>query len=47
MTGFRTERVRIDAAGRAVLAAGDGRELAPADAVVTLTGFRRDLSFLP
>jgi thioredoxin reductase len=45
-TGFRTERVRRDAAGRAVLAAEDGRELAPADAVVVLTGFRPDLSFL-
>lgn len=46
VTGFRTERVRIDAAGRAVLAAEDGRELAPADTVVALTGFRPDLSFL-
>jgi thioredoxin reductase len=46
VTGFRTERVRTDAAGRAVLVAEDGRELAPADAVVVLTGFRPDLSFL-
>jgi thioredoxin reductase len=46
VTGFRTERIRVDAAGRAVLAAGDGRELAPADAVVVLTGLRPDLSFL-
>jgi thioredoxin reductase len=46
VTGFRTERIGVDAAGRAVLAAGDGRELAPADAVVVLTGFRPDLSFL-
>ena len=46
MTGFRTGQVRQDAAGRAVLAAEDGRELDPADAVVVLTGFRPDLSFL-
>lgn len=46
VTGFRTERVRVDAAGRTVLAAEDGRELAPADTVVALTGFRPDLSFL-
>jgi thioredoxin reductase len=46
VTGFRTGRVRQDAAGRAVLAAEDGRELDPADAVVVLTGFRPDLSFL-
>jgi hypothetical protein len=45
-TGFRTQRVRQDAAGRAVLAAEDGRELEAADAVVVLTGFRPDLSFL-
>lgn len=46
VTGFRTERVRTDAAGRAVLIAEDGRALAPADSVVVLTGFRPDLSFL-
>jgi thioredoxin reductase len=46
VTGFRTKRVRTDTAGRAVLVAEDGRELAPADAVVVLTGFRPDLSFL-
>ncbi len=46
VTGFRTGQVRQDAAGRAVLAAEDGRELDPADAVVVLTGFRPDLSFL-
>ncbi len=45
VTGFRTERFRQEA-GRAVLVAEDGRELAPADAVVVLTGFRPDLSFL-
>jgi hypothetical protein len=46
VTGFRTERITRDAAGRAVLRAEDGRELAPADAVVVLTGFRPDLGFL-
>jgi thioredoxin reductase len=46
VTGFRTERIRRDDAGRAVLVAEDGRELAPADAVVVLTGFRPDLGFL-
>jgi thioredoxin reductase len=46
VTGFRTERIRTDGAGRAVLTAEDGRELAPADAVVVLTGFRPDLGFL-
>ena len=38
VTGFRTGRIRVDAAGRAVLVAEDGRELAPAQAVVVLTG---------
>jgi hypothetical protein len=46
VTGFRTERIRRDGDGRAVLVAEDGRQLAPADAVVVLTGFRPDLSFL-
>jgi thioredoxin reductase len=46
VTGFRTERVTQDEAGRAVRVAEDGRELAPADTVVVLTGFRPDLSFL-
>jgi len=45
VTGFRTERIRLEA-GRAVLVAEDGRELASADSVVVLTGFRPDLSFL-
>jgi thioredoxin reductase len=45
VTGFRVERFRREA-DRAVLVAEDGRELAPADAVVVLTGFRPDLSFL-
>jgi hypothetical protein len=46
VTGFRIERISRDASGRAVLAAGDGREVAPAEAVVVLAGFRPDLSFL-
>jgi hypothetical protein len=46
VTGFRTERIRRDSSGRAVLVAEDGRELAPADSVVVLAGFRPDLSFL-
>ena len=46
VTGFRTERIRRDGTDRAVLVAEDGRELAPADTVVVLTGFRPDLSFL-
>jgi thioredoxin reductase len=46
VTGFRTERIRLDDAGRAVLTAEDGRDLPPADTVVVLTGFRPDLSFL-
>jgi thioredoxin reductase len=43
-TGFRVERVRVDA-GRPTLIAEDGRTLT-ADRVVVLTGFRPDLSFL-
>jgi hypothetical protein len=45
VTGFRTDHIEL-ADGRAVLIGEDGRELAPADAVVVLTGFRPDLSFL-
>ncbi|KRB80487.1 flavoprotein [Nocardioides sp. Root190] len=45
VTGFRTAQVRRED-GRAVLVGEDGRELAPADSVVVLTGFRPDLSFL-
>lgn len=45
VTGFRTERFRTEGE-RTVLVAEDGRELPPADAVVVLTGFRPDLSFL-
>ncbi|HEY5018079.1 MAG TPA: NAD(P)-binding domain-containing protein [Streptosporangiaceae bacterium] len=45
-TGFRTERIRQDSTGKAVLTAEDGRELPPADTVVVLTGFRPGLEFL-
>lgn len=45
VTGFRTDRVDI-VGGRAVLTGEDGRQLAPADHIVVLTGFRPDLSFL-
>lgn len=45
VTGFRTESVRTED-GRAVLVSEDGRQLAPADQVLVLTGFRPDLSFL-
>jgi thioredoxin reductase len=45
VTGFRTERIRVEG-GRAVLVAEDGRELEGADSVIVLTGFRPDLSFL-
>jgi thioredoxin reductase len=45
VTGFRTAEIRRED-GRAVLVGEDGRELAPADTVVVLTGFRPDLSFL-
>lgn len=45
VTGFRIDEIRrVD--GKAVLVAEDGRELAAADTVVVLTGFRPDLSFL-
>ncbi|OBC08194.1 flavoprotein [Mycobacterium sp. 852013-50091_SCH5140682] len=45
VSGFRTERIEVDGA-RAVLVAEDGRALPAADAIVGLTGFRPDLSFL-
>jgi len=45
VTGFRTDRITLSG-GAAVLAGEDGRELAPADRVIVLTGFRPDLSFL-
>ncbi|WP_420843123.1 NAD(P)-binding domain-containing protein [Cryptosporangium phraense] len=43
--GFRTDRIVVTD-GRAVLISETGTELAPADHVVVLTGFRPDLSFL-
>jgi thioredoxin reductase len=53
VTGFRAAEIRRQGsagpggdAARAVVVAEDGRELAPADSVVVLTGFRPDLSFL-
>lgn len=45
VAGFRVAEMRR-AGDRAVLIAQDGREIAPADAVVVLTGYRPDLSFL-
>lgn len=45
LTGFRTERIDV-VDGRAVLTAQDGRQCAPADHVMVLTGFRPDLSLL-
>ncbi|MGL5810118.1 MAG: NAD(P)-binding domain-containing protein [Nocardioides sp.] len=45
VTGFRTAEIRREA-GRAVLVGEDRRELPAADAIVVLTGFRPDLSFL-
>lgn len=45
VTGFRVDRIE-SSEDQAVLIAEDGRELAPADTVVVLTGFRPDLSFL-
>jgi lysine/ornithine N-monooxygenase len=45
VTGFRTERVDV-VGGQVVLVAEDGRALPAADAVVALTGFRPDLTFL-
>lgn len=45
VTGFRTERIDTED-GELVLAAEDGRRLAPAAKVFVSTGFRPDLSFL-
>ncbi|GAA3383141.1 NAD(P)-binding domain-containing protein [Cryptosporangium minutisporangium] len=45
VTGFRTDRITVSA-GRAVLTGENGVDLAPADHVVVLTGFRPDLAFL-
>lgn len=46
VTGFRTESVERDSAGRLVLVGEDGRRLDPVDEVIVLTGFRPDLTFL-
>ncbi|PSK95646.1 thioredoxin reductase [Murinocardiopsis flavida] len=46
VTGFRTDGVRRAEGGRVVLVDDTGRELDAVDEVVTLTGFRPDLSFL-
>ncbi|WP_326675448.1 NAD(P)-binding domain-containing protein [Streptomyces sp. NBC_01237] len=46
VTGFRTEAVERDGAGRLVLVGEDGRRTDPVDEVIVLTGFRPDLSFL-
>lgn len=45
VTGFRTAEI-TRAGEQAVVVGEDGRELAAADTVVVLTGFRPDLSFL-
>ncbi len=45
VTGFRTAELRREG-DRVVLVGEDGRTLPPADVVVSLTGFRPDLSFL-
>jgi hypothetical protein len=44
--GFRTAEVRRVDGGRLVLVDDEGRALAPVDEVVTVTGFRPDLSWL-
>lgn len=46
VTGFRTEAIERDTAGRLVLVGEDGRRLDAVDEVIVLTGFRPDLSFL-
>ncbi|MEU8870175.1 NAD(P)-binding domain-containing protein [Streptomyces javensis] len=46
VTGFRTEGIERDDAGRLVLVGEDNRRLEPVDEVIVLTGFRPDLSFL-
>ncbi|MDV6014419.1 FAD-dependent oxidoreductase [Haloechinothrix sp. LS1_15] len=46
MTGFRAERVLRERDGRLTLASTDGRELSEVDEVITLTGFRTELSWL-
>lgn len=46
VTGFRIDTIERAGDGRLVLVAEDGRRLEPVDEVITLTGFRPDLSFL-
>ncbi|MER6437687.1 FAD-dependent oxidoreductase [Streptomyces sp. NPDC001185] len=46
VTGFRTEAIDRDTAGRLVLTGEDGRRLDPVDEVIVLTGLRPDLGFL-
>ncbi|MFY0510713.1 NAD(P)-binding domain-containing protein [Streptomyces anulatus] len=46
VTGFRTEAIERDTAGRLVLVGEDGRRLDAVDEVIVLTGLRPDLGFL-
>ncbi|QYN22487.1 NAD(P)-binding domain-containing protein [Amycolatopsis sp. DSM 110486] len=46
VTGFRTETVERDAAGRLTLVSAAGQRLEEVDEVVTLTGFRPQLAWL-
>jgi thioredoxin reductase len=46
VTGFRTETVEHDGAGRLVLVSSEGQRLDEVDEVVVLAGFRPDLSWL-
>ncbi|MEV4603753.1 NAD(P)-binding domain-containing protein [Amycolatopsis sp. NPDC049253] len=46
VTGFRTETVERDAAGRLTLVSAAGQRLEDVDEVVTLTGFRPQLEWL-
>ncbi|WP_405465833.1 NAD(P)-binding domain-containing protein [Streptomyces anulatus] len=46
VTGFRTEAIERDTAGRLVLVGDDGRRPDAVDEVIVLTGLRPDLGFL-
>lgn len=46
VTGFRTEAIERDTAGRLVLVGEDGRRPDAVDEVIVLTGLRPDLGFL-
>ncbi|MEU3721307.1 FAD-dependent oxidoreductase [Streptomyces sp. NPDC031705] len=46
VTGFRTDAIERDTAGRLVLVGEDGRRLDPVDELIVLTGLRPDLTFL-